>query len=490
MAFSILRTLKTDSPLTQSARSGSKRALKLFHEAAQRVPAYKDFLRKHRIDPRSVKTPSDFAKLPVTDKPTYMSAYDLKDLSWDGSLAIAKCVSTSSGSTGAPHFWPRGHQHDTVINMMIQKMYEDIIGTGTGSTLAVDSFALGQWIAGFEFYNATRWTAERGNHIVIVTPGIDKVEAANEIKKLASYFDRVVIAGYPPFVKDIVEQGALVGIDWPAIDVHFIAGGEAVSDVWKDRLLERIGRSGEIQRFVTEYGMAEAGVVAHETPVSAIMRRALPQLGSIEYFPKAEEVTALYQYYPNARYFEKASDGSLALTADAGLPLIRYDTRDVGGTLDYEDAISLGGNAVQKMAARYNVDLGKWKLPFVYLQGRKDFSISLYALNIYVENVKRALEGSAHAALLSGLFTMTVEQTQNLDQQFEISVELVEGTQPNTALAESLADEIVATLSRLNTEYAKLYSAIGTRARPHVTLLGSGEIQTIRGRKHKWFRKS
>src|SRR3989344_5869844 len=55
--------------------------------------------------------------------------------------------------------------------------------------------------------------------------------------------------------------------------------------------------------------------------------------------------------------------------------------------------------------------------------------------------------------------------------------------QRTRALAESLADEIVATLSRLNTEYAKLYSAIGTRARPHVTLLGSGEIQKIHGRK-------
>ena len=35
---------------------GEKRALSLFHEAAERVPAYKDFLHEHKIHHADVKT--------------------------------------------------------------------------------------------------------------------------------------------------------------------------------------------------------------------------------------------------------------------------------------------------------------------------------------------------------------------------------------------------------------------------------------------------
>jgi phenylacetate-CoA ligase len=50
-------------------REGEKKALVTFHQAAQRVPAYKDFLKKHNVNPEKVVTIEDFKQfVPVMTK--------------------------------------------------------------------------------------------------------------------------------------------------------------------------------------------------------------------------------------------------------------------------------------------------------------------------------------------------------------------------------------------------------------------------------------
>ena len=49
------KDLSTKSP-SYFSREGFKLALNTFQEAAVRVPAYKDFLRKNKVDPNKIKT--------------------------------------------------------------------------------------------------------------------------------------------------------------------------------------------------------------------------------------------------------------------------------------------------------------------------------------------------------------------------------------------------------------------------------------------------
>lgn len=453
------------------------------------MPAYKDFLKKEGVRHEQVQNESDFAHVPLIDKPNYFSRYSLEEMSWDGSLESAKYVSMSSGSTGVPFFWPRGEEQDVTVGLIAQKLYEDIFDAKGGTTLFVDSFSLGAWIAGMEFFNSVRWSAEHGTHITVVTPGIDKVEAINQIKKLAPLFSRVILAGYPPFVKDILDHGIMNGVDWKNIDLKLLFAGEAVSEAWKDKVLNLIGRStDEFNRVVNIYGMAESGVVAHTTPLSTLLRRNLKELApTIPGLPDADRVMGMYQYYPLERYFEVAGDDAIVLTANAGMPLIRCGTRDNGGIL-WQEVIA--HDSVKELASRNGVDIAQWQLPLIYLSGRKDLSISLYALNIYIENVKYALETSKYAPQLSGFFTMSVTQTDTLDQRFEIVIELSKEAVSSTALAEALAREIVTKVSLVNSEYSKLHSTIGDRAKPHITLVPHGGVQTTPGKKHKWIKRA
>jgi len=471
-------------------RQGFQKALSLFRKAAQRVPAYKDFLKKHGVKPALVKTKKDFAQLPLTDKPNYISRYSLQELSWDGTLDSSTLMSTSSGSTGTPFFWPRGVRQEAVVDAMFQRVFEEIFETKKGTTLFVDSFALGTWIAGLEAYSAAKWTTSQGNRMLIATPGIEKAEAVNQIKKLAPLFDKVVLAGYPPFVKDIVDQGAREGVRWKGFDTRLFLGGEAVSELWKSRMLQRIGKSGDVRSIVNVYGMADAGVAAHETPLCALVRECVPKNpDALSRLPPLDSTAGLYQYYPSARYFEVLEDKTLILTADAGLPLIRYDTRDTGGIVEADEVIASLGGRLQKATKRAHVNIDAWRLPFVYLYGRKDLSITFYALNIYVEHIKRALETSSREPVLSGLFIMEVQYDKALDQRLVITVELGFGVEPSRELSNALVRDVSSTLSRVNSEYAKLSSTMGARALPQVRLVRYGEMETRRGRKHKWIKR-
>ena len=49
-------------------KEGEKKALNLFKKAAKDVPAYKEFLKVHKIDPTKIKTIKDFKNIPITTK--------------------------------------------------------------------------------------------------------------------------------------------------------------------------------------------------------------------------------------------------------------------------------------------------------------------------------------------------------------------------------------------------------------------------------------
>ena len=47
-------------------------SLDLFHDASRRVPAYKDFLKKNKINPSKIKNFDDFKLVPPTSKENYL----------------------------------------------------------------------------------------------------------------------------------------------------------------------------------------------------------------------------------------------------------------------------------------------------------------------------------------------------------------------------------------------------------------------------------
>jgi len=67
--------------------SGKQAALQTFQQAAQTVPAYRDFLLQHDISPADL-TAENFDTLPVVTKDNYFDRYPLPDLVMGGDAHV------------------------------------------------------------------------------------------------------------------------------------------------------------------------------------------------------------------------------------------------------------------------------------------------------------------------------------------------------------------------------------------------------------------
>ncbi len=447
--------------------SAESKALKLFHDAANRIPAYGDFLRKQKLNPAAIKTVADFKRVPIMDKANYITQYDLAEMCWDGRFDGLNYVVSSSGSTGLPFYWPRGENQDVVSAALYGRVFEVSFGLSRSSTLIVNSYGQGTWIAGTELYNTARLLAKKNPRISIINPGIDIDLTITQLEKLSSNFDKIIICGYPPLLRDLVEHGMRRGFDWAKQRVFMVTAGEAMSEPWRQHMNTLLGAKDN--RIINVYGLADAGVVTSETPATLNLRSRYE--GSLPEELGGSRTVGLHQYDPMDRYFEVDEDYRLLLTTNAGIPLVRYDTKDHGIITP------------AKTLTKDN------PLPILSLFGREDLSTTLYALNIYPENIRSVLDDQQLALLLTGRFIMQTKHRKDMSQYLHIDIELAPGANVDAEFRRNIKRSIIDELRRSNTEYRELHAKIGTKAHPRLRFAPYNTIGYVAGKKHKWVKR-
>lgn len=465
-------------------QEGQKRALKVFHEAAERVPAYKDFLKKNKIDHRRIETAADLQSVPWIDKENYLKLYPLSSLHWDGIINTTQITAVSSGSSGEPFFWPRGTLLEIETTFSFELFLSNILKNERASTLFVNSQSMGMYIGGPFTLNAVLRIAQKGNPINIVTPGITIEDVLEVISRLKDSFDQLVIAAYPPFAMDIINVGIERGIDWTKKPVKFVLFGESYSESWRDHISELTGITKPETSFINCFGTADAAIIGHETPYTIALRQALDHQPKMHKKIFGEDrLPSLMQYHPTLRYLELIDKELLLTFGSGGIPLVRYNLHDRGGIIPYTHSRDLfdevTGDAVEKSA---------WQLPTVYVFGKSDFTATIYGLNVYPENIKTALMNKDIKSKVSGKFQMSTEYRRRTHNQYLlIRVELAPGIKASTKLRQIVRHAIVDTLKTNNAEYRKLYEGIGRKATPDVRLhhWGDSRYFTV-GTKQKW----
>ncbi|WP_410570984.1 phenylacetate--CoA ligase family protein [Amycolatopsis sp. cmx-4-61] len=453
------------------------RVLDLFHRTAETVPAYRKFLREHGIEPASVTTMADFRRLPPVDKDGYHRRYPLPELCRGGTFAGLDMIAVSSGSSGRPTIWPRALEDELHVARRFEQVLVDAFGADRRSTLAVVCFPLGTWVGGLFTTACVRHLAAKGCPITVVAPGNNKAEILRVLPELAPHFEQVVLLGYPPFVKDVVDTGLAEGVDWPAYAIKLVLAGEVFSEQWRELVAGRAGIADPVRDIASLYGTADAGVLGTETPVSAGIRRFLagrPDLAR-ELFGDARLPT-LVQYDPASRFFE-VHEGTLLFTADGGIPLIRYHIADDGGLLPHAGLLAF--------CARHGCTPPPGpELPFVYVFGRSLFTVSFFGANVYPENVTVGLEQPGISDTVTGKFVIESVEDADRDRRLRITVETAPGT---TADAARIAAAVRAQLVRLNSEFAHYVPA--ERQLPEVVLRPAGDPEYFPvGVKHRYTR--
>jgi len=142
--------------------------------------------------------------------------------------------------------------------------------------------------------------------------GNNRGDILHLVSSLGLHFDQVVLLGYPPFLKEVVDAGrALESIDWFALNVKLVLAGEVVSEEWRDLMFQRCGMKCIYNDILSMFGTSDAGVIATETGISVALRRWLSQNPEIakELFEK-DRLPTLCQYDPYCRYLEICQGGS------------------------------------------------------------------------------------------------------------------------------------------------------------------------------------
>src|SRR3990167_4418080 len=441
-------------------KHGDQMALDLFRRASYGVPAYKDFLRRNHVRASTIRTAKDLIKIPSIDKNNYLTKYPLRSLCWQGSIGTAGvAISASSGSSGKPFYWPRSRkiEFDTTVS---QGLLLKALGAHAKKTLLVDTFSMGIYVAGTVIYSSALRLATHGMPITLVTPGVDIPEIIRTIIKLSSSFEQTVIAGYPPFVRDVIADGTKAGIKWSHLNVKFIFAAENFSEEFRESLLNDVGSRNSIDGALSIYGSAEASIMGHETPGTVSIRRvavARPEIAQ-KLFGRNDFLPTLVHYNPVIRRFEE-KDGELLLTCDSGLPLIRYAIHDKGGLLANEkvDSVLNDGGSSRTVS-------NKWNLPLLFVFGKSTATFSFYGLKVYPDNIKAGLETRSLKKIVSGRFVTMVKNDKKQKQYWELHIELQDSKHPSRTLKKSLREAIVAKLIEKNLEYSKLHLAIGKKS--------------------------
>ena len=437
-------------------KAGERMALSLFKSASRRVPAYADFLKKCRVKPEKIKKIDDFRHLPVTDKAGYLKSYPLEMLCWDGKLEKNSIFSVSSGSSGVPFFWPRGENLELETSIYHELFLKDFFGIGRRPTLFINTFSMGIYIAGVLTLNAVLKISQKNYPLMIITPGINLDEILRIVREIGSKFEQIIISGYPPFIKDMLERGEMEGLNWKKIKIKFLFATEGFSEQWRDYVLNKVGAKDPLNNSLNIYGSADAGILGHETPICIFLRRKLPDL-----FKRDNVLPTLTQYNPFLKFFEIVNN-EVIFSCYGGIPLIRYNIHDSGGIKNFNEV----AGRLSAEALRNNV----WKLPFLYVFSKSDNICSLYGVKIYPENVRTHLEEPALNKSVTGKFVMATKNMGNQDQYLEINCELKNAVKPTENLKDKARKIILKTLADNNLEYRTLRASIGKKADPEIIL--------------------
>lgn len=475
-------------------RERERTALAVFKEVAARVPAYKDFLKKHGVRAGRIQSFADLASVPRTSKAEYLREYPLADLCYNGTLARPAVFSSTSGSTGKPFYFPRAANLEEEYSVLIELFLRNGAHPPSAKhpTLVVIGFGMGVWIGGMLTYRAFDIASRRGYPLSILPIGVNKDEILKALVDLAPSFAQTIIVGYPPFVKDIVDSAIAEGIDLAKLDIRLLFAAEAFNERFREYLAEKASIANLYRDTLNIYGTADIGAMAFETPTAILVRRLAAQRPDLftALFGGTKKMPTLAQYNPAFMCFE-APEGEILLTGRSVVPLVRYAVGDRGGVRSFAEMRELLAEAGVDIAAEAKrAQIPLYELPFVYVYERSDLSTKLYGAIIYPEHVREALQAPDLERFVSGKFTMQTLMNETHDEYIELNVELKAGVEVESRVAVAVRDAVVASLDEKNSEYHYLHASMPERVIPKVVLWPHEDPTYFKpGIKQKWVLK-
>lgn len=434
------------------------RAKRLFNYASREVPAYKNFLTGKRI--------IDWGDIPYTDKENYIKKYDTEERCAGGEIPKnGVAIDESSGSTGTPSNWIRSTQERKDSHAFIS--YFATFCFGKKSLLTINAFSMGSWATGVNMGIAL----QRNGIVKNTGPDIGKI--LHTLKFFGPKYE-YLITGYPPFLKQLIDYAKEQQFPWREYIISILLGGEGMSEGLRDYL------KLDFKKIYSGYGATDLEIgMAGETPISVALRRLSRENPAVRetLFGNDSRLPMIFQYNPVMHYIEVTSDKELVFTITRKSvlsPRIKYNIHDEGGICRYDHMAKklreLGFNINDLTKHEENKNL---KFPFVWVYGRKDFTISIMGANIYPEDIEQCVYSNAKLAKITRSFCQAVEESDNAKVRPAFYFEITET--PTEELEQYFAKIILEELINLNADFREAWHEYADTLKPKIYLFGVGE---------------
>lgn len=434
--------------------ASSVRARRAYYRAIREVPAYKLFLKGRRN------------AVPETDKESYVKKYDTAERCVNGTYENGRTtIDESSGSTGTPFNWVRSererHESHVFISFFATYTY------GREKLITINGFSMGAWATGINMGVAMQ------NNGVVKNTGPDIAKILHTLRFFGPDHT-YLITGYPPFLKHLVDVAEAEGFPFEQYRLYGLAGGEGMSEGLRDYLLRRF------EKVYSGYGATDLEIgIAGETPISVAIRRLARDRADVKMalFGSDSRLPMVFQYNPIMHHVEVNEDREVIFTISRGTllsPRIRYNVHDVGGVMTNDEmAERLAAVGVDLAQLRSECGDGNVRLPFLWIYGRRDYTISVMGANIYPEDIEQCLYSDTALAQITNSFCLGLadgpEGAVRPRFLFELNVE------PDVALERRFAESIVPRLIALNADFREAWREYSDTLVPEIQLFRIGE---------------
>lgn len=434
-------------------RISQARAQAAFWNARDNVPAYGRFLQEH-----GVWNPASFHDIPAMDKDSYIRSASLEELCVGGRLPTRDAViDESSGSSGTATSWVRGGVERKTTRRLIQHGARATFGNEP--FVLINAFALGPWATGMVVSMAL---VERCL-LKSVGPDIDKV--VSTLKQLGPKY-RYLIAGYPPFLKALVDRA---DIDWCEYQISAAVGGEGMSEGLRAVLNQKFKRT------VSSFGASDLEVnMAVETDYTMRLRELLIERPTLARdLTQTDAVPMVFQYDPLNYWIESDEERNLLFTINRITnvsPRIRYNLHDRGMVLTMPEVESM----LREHGCTIQTPAPALPLPLMFHWGRQALAIAYYGCNLSPEDLDNAIMATPGLGEITAHYALHPYEDDNANKRLEFWIEMKPGC-ATPASPGVLTNELLKALARVNQDFRESIKMVPVDLRPTLILFPAGQ---------------
>ena len=371
----------------------------LFEDVKANVEAYGMFLKDSNAE--NIK---DWNDIPIMTKENYLLKYEIEKTTRRDGMKRCSLIGASSGfsKTGSV-YWLKQSDDEEEYLKAVEESLKELYSIDKKRTLVIVSLAFGMWIGGMQIACAMRSLAAKVDYqLTTALPGLDLKEGAQIIKRFKNSFDQfiwVTNASNASIIYSLLKDDK----DLLKGTVYFPVVGEYFSESFRCDIAEKFGHKSDAVVLWTGYGSADTGDLGMETKETISLRQFFLKNPALcrEFFD-TDDAPMIMKRTGGA--FVEIVNGSIVVTKDQLIPLIRYDTKDSGILLEKEE---LEGKIPQKLYQ---------SLPdkMICVFGRVSDSVVFYGTNLKIPQIGKFFY-SLKELEYSGVFEVEQKKVNGID---------------------------------------------------------------------------